>query len=112
MATDLTFEDELEAIGFVAGGASRRGGRMWQLDFNRFLTFSLHDYGDDVVLTWTFLFGDFALERGWQVGAGETTFQELYPQRDVRLSVDVAAIRAEITRVLGTLRLDLGDPTL
>ena len=47
-----------------------------------------------------------------QIGAGETSFQELYPRHDVRLAVDVDAVGAEISRTLGRLRLDLGDPTL
>lgn len=85
---------------------------MWVLEFNRFLTFTIHDYRDAVVLTWAFDLGEFMLERGWQIGAADTSFQELYPQRDVRLALDIAAVEAEITRVLSTLRLDLGDPSL
>jgi hypothetical protein len=107
-----TFDDELEALGFTLQGSSRRGGRMWVLPFNRFLLFTLHDYHDTVVLTWSFLLGEYVLERGWQVGASETSSAELYPQRDVRLPLDVDAVAAEVTRVLTTLRLDLGEPAL
>jgi hypothetical protein len=109
---DATFDDELEALGFTVQGSSRRGGRMWALPFNRYLLFTLHDYHDTIVLTWSFLLGEYVLERGWQVGASETSSAELYPQHDVRLPLDVEAVGAEITRVLTSLRLDLGDPTL
>ncbi len=107
-AGEATFDDELEELGFVAQGESRRGGLMWSLPVNRFLTFALHDYRDHVLFTWSFQAGEFFQERGWLLGAGETTFQELYPQSDVRLAADIGAVEAEIRRVLGTLRLDLG----
>lgn len=107
-----TFEDQLEALGFRAQGASRRGGTMWVLEFNRFLTFTLHDYRDEVLLTWSFGLGEYLLGQGMQVGAGETSFQELYPQHDVKLPIDVEAVGAEITRVLSRLRFDFGDPAL
>jgi hypothetical protein len=103
---------ELEALGFRAQGATRRGGRMWTLPFNRFLTFMLHDYDDDLVLTWTFELGEYLLERGWQTSTTDTSATELYPARDVRLPLDIDAVQGEITRVLTTLRLDLGDPHL
>lgn len=104
--------EELSDLGFVRQGESRRGGTMWELAFNSYLTFTLHDYGDHVVLTWRFELGDYLLTRGLQVGAGETSFQELYPQRDSRLEREPDALRAEITRVLSTLRFDLADPGL
>lgn len=109
---ERTFDDELEELGFRAQGHSRRGGVMWTLSFNRFLSFTLHDYRDALVLTWSFDLGEFMLERGWQIGAADTSFQELYPQRDVRLPVRIDAVEAEIRRVLGSLRLDLADPSL
>lgn len=111
-ARNATFDDDLEALGFTVQGSSRRGGRMWVLPFNRFLQFTLHDYHDTIVLTWSFLLGEYVLDKGWQVGASETSSAELYPQRDVRLEMDIDAVSAEITRVLASLRLDLGDPTL
>lgn len=109
---DGTFDDELEALGFRAQGVSRRGGRMWTLPFNRYLTFMLHDYDTSVVLTWSFALGDYLVARGWQVSTTDTSTTELYPQHDVKLPLDVEALRGEITRVLTTLRLDLGDPSL
>jgi hypothetical protein len=107
-----TFDDELEALGFRAGASSRRGGRHWTLAFNRFLTFTLHDYRDAVLLTWAFALGEFVEERGLVVGSGETSFHELFPRNDVKLALDIEAVKGEITRVLSTLRLDLGDPAL
>lgn len=106
------FEDELAALGFRPSGSSRRGGRMWSLTFNRFLTFVLHDYDDAVVLTWSFDLGEFVDERGWQSSVTDLSTAELYPKHDVRLPLDVEAVGAEITRVLTSLRLDLGDPAL
>ena len=107
-----TFEDELEALGFRAQGGSRRGGRLWQLAYNSYLTFSVHDFDDELVFSWSFSLGEFLLTRGMQIGAAETTFQELYPRLDVKLPVDADAVRAEMQRVLRTLVFDLGDPTL
>lgn len=107
-----TFEDELEALGFAVAGSSRRGGSMWSVEFNRFLTFTVHDYGDSLLFTWSFALGDYVEQRGWVIGSGETSFHELFPARDVRLPIDADAVRAEITRVLTTMRIDLGDPSL
>jgi hypothetical protein len=107
-----TFDDQLEALGFRVQGGSRRGGRMWILPFNRYLTFTVHDYHDAIVLTWSFAFGDFLVDRGWQSSTTDASVAEIYPQRDVRLPLDIDALGGEITRVLTTLRLDLGDPTL
>ncbi|MTV26192.1 hypothetical protein FTX61_12345 [Nitriliruptoraceae bacterium ZYF776] len=108
----MTFDDELEALGFRVTGRSRRGGRSWGADVNRHLRFTLHDYDDAVVLTWSFALGEHLLERGWQTSVTDTSVVELYPQADVRLPLDIEAVRGEITRVLGTLHLDLADPTL
>lgn len=107
-----TLGDELVGLGFAKQGESRRGGVMWELEFNTYLRFTLHDYDDHVVLTWRCELGDYLLTRGMQVGAAETSFQELYPQRDSRLDPDIESVRAEITRVLSTLRFDLADPGL
>lgn len=110
MAT--TFEDGLEELGFRLTGASRRGGRMWQLDFNRFLSFVLHDYHDSVVLSWALDLGDFAADRGWVLGSGETSFHQVYPAADVRVAAELTAVEAELRRVLATLRVDFADPAL
>ena len=110
--TGPAFEDDLESLGFVDQGGSRRGGRQWSLRFNSYLTFIVHDFDDSLVLSWSFALGDYVLTRDMQIGAGETTFQELYPRHDVKLPVDAEAVGREITRVLTTLRLDLGDPSI
>jgi hypothetical protein len=106
------FEDEVAALGFRLAGASRWGGRMWSLGFNRHLEFTLHDYEDRALLSWAFAFGDHAMERGWRLSVSDPSLAELYPANDVVVARDVDAVRTEITRVLGTLRLDLGDPEL
>ncbi len=110
--TAMTFDDELERIGFRPHGSSRRGGRMWVLPFNRYLTFVLHDYRDSVVLTWAFALGEFADERGWRSSMTDLTTAEIYPKTDVKLPLDIEVIGGEITRVLQSLRLDLGAPEL
>ena len=107
-----TFDDALEELGFQLQGTTRRGGRQWWLVFNRFLSFTLHDFDDSVVFTWSCALGDYLDERGWQMSVTDLSTAELYPQRDVRLPADIDAVQAEITRVLATLRLDLGDPSL
>jgi len=107
-----TFDDQLEALGFRARSLSRRGGRRWDLTFNRVLTFMLHDYEDHVVLTWTCAVGQVLADRGWRASSGEPGEMELFPEHDVRLPLDIEAVSAELTRVLTTLRLDLGAPDL
>ncbi len=104
--------DDLLDLGFRPGGVSRRGGRMWALPFNRHLRFLLHEYDDRLLLTWSFALGEHLLERGWQVSISDETAVELYPANDVVVARDAGAVRAEVTRVLATLRLDLGDPEL
>jgi hypothetical protein len=106
------FDAQLSELGFRPQGESRRGGRMWVLPFNRYLSFVLHDYDDAIVLTWSFALGDYVLERDWRIGVSDTSMAELYPQADVRLPMDIAAVEGEIRRVLATLRLDLGAPGL
>lgn len=112
MAGTTAFEDELIALGFRLQGASRRGGRMWSLVLNRFLTFVLHDYDGAVVLTWSFALGEYLEERGWRTSVTDASVVEVFPRADVRLPVDIEAVGAELTRVLASLRLDLGDPSL
>ncbi len=107
-----SFDHQLRELGFRIQGTSRRGGRMWVLAFNRFLTFVLHDYDDALVLTWAFALGEYLEERGWRSSVTDTSVVELYPQHDVRLPAEITAVEGEITRVLGALRLDLADPAL
>jgi hypothetical protein len=108
----VTFDDQLEMLGFRKQGVSRRGGRMWSLPFNHFLTFVLHDYDDAAVLSWSFALGDYLEQRGWRSSLTDTSVAELYPQHDVKVPLDIESVGGEITRVLASLRLDLGDPAL
>lgn len=86
---------------------------MWALPFNRFLTFVIHDLGDDaMLLSWSFALGDYLWERGLRAGLSDPSTLEIYPQHDVRVPADIEAVGGEITRTLTTLRLDLGDPAL
>lgn len=101
----------LQELGFREVSRSR-GAPTWLAGVNQFLQFQLQEEPDSVVVTWRFDLGEFMLSRGWQIGGAETSFQELYPQRDVRVPATVEAVEAEIRRTLLTLRLDLGDPSL
>jgi hypothetical protein len=107
----VTFVDELATLGFRPVGASRRG-RSWAVAFNRHLTFTLHEYDERLLLTWSFALGEHLLERGWQTSMTDESAVELFPAGDVLVARDMAAVRGEITRVLASLRLDLGDPDL
>lgn len=109
---EVTFDDGLEELGFRLQGMSRRGGRLWTLAFNRALTFTLHDYHDRVVLTWSVAFGEILEDRGWQASVTDLSVMEIYPRADVQLPLRIEAVEAEIRRVLVSLRLDLGDPAL
>ncbi len=108
----VTFDHQVRELGFRVQGSSRRGGRMWSLAFNRYLTFVLHDYDDALVMSWSFALGEYLEHRGWRASVTDTSVVELYPQHDVRLPVDITAVEGEISRVLGSLRLDLADPAL
>lgn len=102
------FDAELEALGFTRTGSSRRG-QVSTLPFNRHLTFSVHDDGgDEVVVSWVFGFGEYVEELGWRLSVTDTSTAEVYPQHDVRVPRDIEAVRAELTRTLQRLRLDLG----
>ncbi len=105
---DPQFLHDLTELGFSITQASRRS-ITGTLAFNRYLTFSVHDYGDCCVLSWAVALGEFAEANGWLLGVTDTSAAELYPRADVRLARDVDAVRAEITRTLHTLRIDLGD---
>ena len=105
-----TFDDQLLQLGFRVQSSSRRGGRMWALPFNRFLTFVLHDYHDALVLSWSFALGEYLEERGWRSSVTDVSVMELFPRADVRLPLDSEAVGGELTRVLASLRLALGDP--
>lgn len=107
-----TFDDELESLGFRPTGSSRRGGRRWDLAFNRALTLMVHDYDDHIVLTWHCDLGRVLAERDLQTSPSDVAEVELFPAHDVRLPLDAAALAREIARVLGLLRLDLGAPDL
>lgn len=107
-----SFEDHLEELGFRLSGTSRRGGRLWTLDLNSYVTFTLHDYHDHVVLTWSAALGDLLAARGWTLGTGELSFHDVYPAHDVRLEASIDAVEAELRRVLQTMRIDLSDPSL
>lgn len=105
---DLQFLQQLTEFGFELTQRTR-GYVAATLVFNRFLTFTVYDYGDCCVLSWVVQFGAFAETQGWMLGVTDTSTAELYPRADVRLARDSDAVRAEITRVLTTLRVDLGD---
>ena len=105
-----TFDDELESLGFRLAGSSRRGGRRWDLRFNHLLTLMLHDYDDHVVLTWHCDLGRALVERDLRTSPSDVAELELFPAHDVRLPLETDAITREIARVLGLLRLDLGEP--
>ena len=109
---DMSFADQLAMLGFRSQGTSRRGGRMWSLRFNRYLTFVLHHYGEAVVLTWSYALGEYLASRGWRSSVTDTSVVEVYPEHDVRLPLEIEAVGGEINRVLAGLRLDLGDPDL
>ncbi|MFT5564755.1 MAG: hypothetical protein ACI970_001490 [Myxococcota bacterium] len=110
-ASDDTLDAALEALGFRVMTRSR-GVVSWVAGVNRYLEFTLRDEGESLVVTWRCDLGEFMLARGWQIGGAETTFQELYPQRDVRIPATIEAVEAEIRRTLGQLQIDLGDPAL
>lgn len=110
--------DDLETLGFRSAGVSRRG-RVWTLAYNRYLRFTLHEYpaatpGAEgrLLLSWSFAWGEFVLQRGWQLSVTDESAAELYPAGDTVVPADAEAVRGEVLRILTTLRLDLGAPEL
>lgn len=113
-----SLEGDLEALGFRSAGVSRRG-RVWTLVYNRYLRFTLHEHPAPTVggqarllLSWSFGWGEFVLQRGWQLSVTDESAAELYPAGDTIVPADAEAVRGEVLRVLATLRLDLGAPEL
>lgn len=105
---DPQFLRALTELGFTITQASRRSVTA-SLVFNRYLTFTAHDYGDCCVISWVVALGEFAEANGWVLGVTDTSAAEMYPRADVRLARDGDAVRAEISRTLQTLRIDFGD---
>jgi hypothetical protein len=108
------FTHALTAMGFgVAGRDRRRGTVQYSRRPNTYLTQWVHDDGSRALFTWEFDLGDYFAALGWQIGAAETSMQILYPQRDVRVARDGAAVASEIERLeLRLSRLDLLDPAV
>lgn len=104
---------ELEALGFIAVQADRKGIVQYSRRPNRFLTQWVHDDGTDLLFTWEFDLGEFCASVGWQIGAAETSFQILFPQYDVKIARDMEAVAIEVGRLEEQMRvLDLSDPSL
>jgi hypothetical protein len=104
---------ELEALGFAAVQADRKGVVQYARRPNRFLVEWVHDDGNDLLFTWEFDLGEFCESVGWQIGAAETSFQILFPQYDIRIARDMEAVAMEVQRLEGQMRgLDLSDPSL
>lgn len=107
------FGTALDALGFQARQKDRRGVVQFARQPNRFLTEWVHDYGDECLFTWEFALGEYCEAVGWQLGAGETSFQILYPSFDVRIARDIDAVALEVQRLEQQLNgLDLADPAL
>lgn len=118
--TTLPIEDDLIALGFRPAGVGRRG-RTWSLRYNRFLTFTVHEHpsaagaggpGGRLLVSWSFGWGEYVVDRGWQLSVTDESTAELYPAGDVIVAPEAEAVRGEVLRVLSTLRLDLGAPDL
>lgn len=110
---DGEFADALATLGYVVVQQDRRGTLQFARRANRFLTEWVHDDGAAALFTWEFDLGEFCASMGWQIGAGETSFQILYPRYDVRTARDGGAIAAEMERLEARLRrLDLAAPDL
>jgi hypothetical protein len=114
-----SLEDDLVALGFRPTGVGRRG-RTWSLRYNRFLDFAVHEHPPAeggaglgrLLVSWSFAWGAYVLDRGWQLSVTDESTAELYPAGDVIVAPDAQAVRGEVMRVLSTLRLDLGAPDL
>ncbi|MEX2329025.1 MAG: hypothetical protein WD575_04770 [Nitriliruptoraceae bacterium] len=107
------FAEDLETLGFTRSGTSRRDGDVWAVAFNRHLTFFVHEDDDErVLLTWAFGLGEYVEERGWRMSVTDVSTAEVYPRSDVRVPRDITQVRGEMSRVLASLRLDLGAPDL
>lgn len=107
------FHDDLVGLGFVAVQKDRRGVLQYVRRANSYLSQWVHDDGSEALFTWEFALGEFCEAAGWQIGAAETSLHILYPQFDVQLARDGAAVSAEVVRLESRLdHLNLSDPGL
>lgn len=110
---DDSFAHDLAALGFGVAGRDRRGVVQYARRPNHYLTQWVHDDGTRALFTWEFELGEYVAAVGWQIGAAETSMQILYPQHDVRIPRDGAAVASELDRLEARLgRLDLLNPVL
>lgn len=110
---DDSFAHDLAALGFGVAGRDRRGVVQYARRPNHYLTQWVHDDGTRALFTWEYELGEYVAAVGWQIGAAETSMQILYPQHDVRIPREGAAVASELDRLEARLgRLDLLNPAL
>lgn len=106
----MDFDEALRRFGFQEERQRRSESRLFVAQPNRFLTYTVHAYGDGTALfSWEFALGEYLLTKGIQFGSDETLNQFAYPRRDVRGAQDGAWLSAAIEQaeaLLADVRLD------
>jgi hypothetical protein len=102
----VDFFDALGQLGFSASqDRPSRGAQAFAFTPNRFLTYWVHVYDDDMALfTWEFAITDFLLERGIQLGSSETLNLFMFPKEDERGPQEAAWLAGAMDRVEERLR--------
>lgn len=109
----MDFQEALDRLGFVLREERTVGGgkaRVYAASPNRFLTYTVHAYGDgSAIFSFEFAIADYLATKGMQIGADEALNQFLYPREDARGPQDGAWLIGAAERakaLLSDLRFD------
>jgi hypothetical protein len=107
----VPFDEELDLLGFQLNQTKRDGTRLFTLERNRFLTYTLHLPADPgpALFTWEFAIGEYMADYGFQLGASEPLNQFLFPRDDLEVPQDLAAVVKAMERTEATFSgMDFG----
>lgn len=107
----MPFDEELDLLGFKLSQTKRDGVRQFSLERNRFLTYWLHVPPDPgpALFTWEFSIGEYMADYGLQLGSSEPLNQFLFPQDDLEVPQDLAAVVKAMERTEATFAgMDFG----
>ena len=109
----MDFDETLARLGFAPSqDRPSRGLRTYAAHPNPYLTYWVHAYDDGSALfTWEFAITDYLLERGMQLGSGETLNVYMFPARDERGRQESGWLVAVLDRAEAALRsIDFANP--
>jgi hypothetical protein len=100
----MAFQDDFFDMGFTFDRETR-GVQHYARRPNRYLTYWLQVHDDGTALfSWEFAIGEFAADRGLQVGSDEHLNTFLYPREDARGPQEGAWLASQLERTEALLR--------